>query len=59
MSSKNPLVTTTEKMVKEGINEMETKTNVVREAITTPIATDKIDTFNKTDKPKSFKRKQY
>ena len=58
MSSKNPLVTTTEKMVKEGINDTETKPNVVKEAITHPIAKNKIDTVNETDKPQSSKSKK-
>ena len=51
MSSKNPLVTTIDKMVKEGVNYMETKPNVEKEAITCPIAKNIIDTINKTDKP--------
>ena len=34
MSYKNPLFPTTENMVKEGINNMETKLNVVEKAIT-------------------------
>ena len=34
MSSNKPLVHTTEKMAKEGINDMETKRNVVKTAIT-------------------------
>ena len=34
MSSKNPLVATIDKMVKEGINYMETEPNVVEKAIT-------------------------
>ena len=57
MSYKKPLVTTTEKMVEEGINDMETKPNVVKEAIAHPIATDKIDAVNKTDKPQTYKSK--
>ena len=46
MSSKKPLVTTTDKMVKEGINDTETKPNVVKETINHTIATNKIDTVN-------------
>ena len=34
MSSKNPLAPNTENMVKEGVNYMETKRNVVEKAIT-------------------------
>ena len=56
MSSKNPLVPTTDKMVKEGTNDLETKPNVVKEAITHTIATNKFNTFNKTDKPQASKR---
>ena len=50
MSSKNPLVTTTDKNFKEGISDMKTKPNVVKESINYPIATNKIDTVNKTEK---------
>ena len=57
MSSKNPLVTTTEKMVKEWINNKK-KSNVVKEAITHPIAKNKIDTVNETEKPQVYKRKK-
>ena len=49
MSSKNSLVTTTVKIAKKVINNMETKPNLVGEAITHPIAKNKIDTVNKTD----------
>ena len=59
MSSKNPLVATTEKIVKEGINDTETKPNVVDEAINHPIAKNKIDTVNETDKPQASKTKIY
>ena len=58
MSSKNPLVATTEKIVKKGINDTETKPNVVDEAITHPIAKNKIDTINKTEKPQAYKSKK-
>ena len=34
MSSKNPFVTNIDKMVKEGIDEMEKEPNVVKESIT-------------------------
>ena len=37
MSSKNPLVATTGKKLKEGINDMEKNPYVVKEAITPPI----------------------
>ena len=53
------MVTTTEKNVKEGINDMGTKPNVVKEAITIPIAKNNIDTVNKTDKSRASKRKKY
>ena len=59
MSSKNPLVTTTDKNSKERINDMETKSNVVEEDITHPIATNKIDTSNEIDKPQASKIKKY
>ena len=45
-------------MVKEGINYTETKPNVVEEAITHPIAKNKIDTINKRDKPQASKIKK-
>ena len=58
MYSKNPLVTATDKMIKEGINDTETKPNVVKKAITPPIAKNKIDTVNETDKPQASKSKK-
>ena len=58
MSSKNPLVATTEKIVKEGINDMKKEPNVVDEAITHPITKYEIDTVNKTDKPQESKSKK-
>ena len=48
--TKNLLVTTTDTVFKEENTEMGTKPNVVREAITSPIAKKKIDTVNKTEK---------
>ena len=57
MSSKNPLVSTTEKIVKEGINYMETKPNVVDEAITHPTGKNKLDTVNKKTNQKHIKVK--
>ena len=50
MSSKKLLVTTKEKIVKEGINYMGTKNNAVKEFITHPIAKKNIDTVNKKEK---------
>ena len=50
MSSKKPFVATTDKMVKEGINDMDTKHNVVEKNITHLIENNKIDAINKTDK---------
>ena len=58
MSSKNQLVTTTEKMVKEGINDMETKPNVVKEAITPPIEKNKLTQSMKQTNHKHIKVKQ-
>ena len=59
MSSKKPFVTFTDKFFKESINDMETKSNVVEEATTHPIAKNKIDTVNKTYKPQASKSKKY
>ena len=42
-------------MVKEGTNDKETKLNMVKEAITPPIAKNKIITVNKTEKPHESK----
>ena len=50
MYSKKPLVHTTENMVKEGINDMKKKCNVVDKAITHH-KKEKIDTINEIDKP--------
>ena len=58
MSSKNPLVPTTENMVKEGINDMKKKCNVVDKAITHHKKKNKIDTVNKTDKTQASKSKK-
>ena len=55
MSSKKPLVATTEKKIKEEINDMEKKHNMVDKAITCPIAKNKIDTVNEKDKPQASK----
>ena len=53
MSYKNSLVTTTDKIVKEGINDMEIKPNVVKKSITPSIAKNNIDKVNKTEKPQA------
>ena len=53
MFSKNPLADSKEKIVKEGINDMETEPNVVNKAITHPIEKNKIDTVYETDKPQA------
>ena len=58
MSSKNLLVTTTDKNFNEGINNMGTKPNVAKQSITHTIATNKIETVNKTDKPQASKSKR-
>ena len=55
MSSKNPLVPTTENMVKEGINE---KRNVVEKSITNHKEKNKIDAIKKTDKPQAYQSKK-
>ena len=47
MSSKNSLVTTTEKIVKEGNTDIGTKPNVMKEAITSPAEKNNIDTVKK------------
>ena len=58
MSSKNPLAPNTENMVKEGVNYMETKRNVVEKAITNNKEKNKTDAINKTDKPQSSQSKK-
>ena len=58
MSSIKPLIATTGKISKEGINDMEAKPNVVEKDITHYIAKNKIDTVNKTDKPQASKSKK-
>ena len=58
MSSKKPLVHTIEKMVKERINDMETKCNVVEKAITHHNGGNKIDVISKTDKPQASQSKK-
>ena len=58
MSSKKPLVPTIDKMVKEWINDMETKPNVVEKAITHRMGKNKID-INETEKPQASKSKKY
>ena len=58
MSSKKSLVTTIDKIVKEGINDMGTKLNVVKEAITPPISKNNIDTVNIIEKPQASKIKK-
>ena len=57
MSSKNVLVTSTEKRVKEGIHYIKI-TNVMKGAITNTIATNKFDTVNKTEKVQETKVKK-
>ena len=56
MSYKNSLAATTEKIVKEVINDMGIKHNVVKEDITPPNAKKNIDTFNKTENHKHIKK---
>ena len=58
MPSKNPVVATTDKMVKEGINYMETKPNLVEKYITHRMGGNKIDAINKTDKPQASQIKK-
>ena len=57
MSSKNPLVSTTYKMVKEGINDIK-KPNVVEKSITHCIEKNKTDAINETDKPQASQNKK-
>ena len=58
MSSKTPLVATTENSVKEGNIDMETKPNVVDEAITHPIAKSKLTPKTKQNNHKHIKVKK-
>ena len=59
MSYNKPLVPTIDKMVKEGINDIETKRNVVEKAITHHKEKNKIDAINETDKLKASQSKKY
>ena len=52
------MVATTDNMVKEGINDMETKPNVVEKSITHRMK-NKIDAINKTDRPQVSQSKKY
>ena len=56
MSSKNTLVTTTDKIVREGNTDMLTKPNVLKEDITPPNAKNNNDTVNKTEKSQASKK---
>ena len=58
MSSKDPLVPTTENMAKEGIGDMETKLNMMEKAITHHKEKNKIDAINKIDKPQASQSKR-
>ena len=51
------LVTTTDTVVKEGNTDMGTKHNVVKGAITPPIAKNKTNIVNKTDKSQASNKK--
>ena len=51
------LVTTTKFFVKEGNNYTGTKHNVVKDAINTPTAKNKIDRVNKTEKSQASNKK--
>ena len=55
MYSKKSLVTTTDNISKEGINDMGTKPNVLKESITPPISKNNICTVNKIEKPQAYK----
>ena len=57
MSSVNALVTTINIISKKRINDMGTKPNVVKEAITPHISKKNIDTVNKTDKSQASNKK--
>ena len=59
MSSKKPLVATTDKMVKEEINDMETKLNVLEKYITHRTKRIKFDAINETDKAQASQSKKY
>ena len=58
MSSKKPLVHTTEKMVTEGINYMETECNVMEKFITHHKEKNKIYTINEIDKQQASQSKK-
>ena len=58
MSSNNPLVTTTDEMVKEKINDMKTEPNVVERAITHPTAKKKLTPSTKQKNHKHLKVKK-
>ena len=51
--TKKKLVTTTDTVFKEGNTDIGTKTNVVKEAISIPMAKKNIDTVNKKEKPQA------
>ena len=51
------MVPTTDNMVKEGINDMETKPNVVEKSITHRKEKNKIDAIKETDKPQASQSK--
>ena len=57
MSSKRPLVATTDQMAKEGIDDMK-KPNMTEKAITNRMGKNKIYSTNKTDKPKAYQSKK-
>ena len=58
MSSKKPLVHTTEEMVKEGIDDMETQFYVVEKSINHHKEKNKIDAINEIDKPQAYQSKR-
>ena len=55
MSSKKTLVTTSDKISKDGIHDKVIKPNVVKKSITTTIEKNNTDTFNKTEKSQESK----
>ena len=57
MYNRKALVTTTDKIVKEGINNMGTKPNVLKKSITLPTAKNNIDTVNMTEKSQASNKK--
>ena len=58
MSSRKSLVTTTDKIVKEGNTDMGKIPNVVTEANTPPIAKNNIDTIKNIEKSQAYQKRK-